>query len=142
MREAQIRARHATPNLTMNTYARAHSEHLAEVEEAVGQLNRSTKAQRGKVLAPSYARTQSRVVEAAGIEPLQGSGPNWLTTHEFRHAQSIPRRSRRSSVSPAVPSSALPWTPVVEAFWRRDPALPEPETPNTGASPRQVRLRF
>ncbi|MEI6233320.1 MAG: tyrosine-type recombinase/integrase [Planctomycetota bacterium] len=36
-KEAQSLARHATPNLTMNIYARARDERLAELAESIGQ---------------------------------------------------------------------------------------------------------
>ena len=36
-KEAQSLARHATPNLTMNIYARARDERLAEIAESIGQ---------------------------------------------------------------------------------------------------------
>ena len=70
MKEAQVLARHAPPNLTISTYGRAHREQFAEVAEAVGRHVRSTTGeQRGNVLALSDARKQSCLVEAAGIEP-------------------------------------------------------------------------
>ena len=70
LKEAQLLARHATPGLTMNTYARARDGRLAEVAEAVGQNFRSTTgAQHKSARTVSRARTSDRVVEAAGIEP-------------------------------------------------------------------------
>lgn len=42
IKEAQSLARHQTPGLTLNTYARARNERLAEVVEAVGRTLRPT----------------------------------------------------------------------------------------------------
>ena len=70
VKEAQSLARHATPELTVNGYARARSERLAEVAERVGQNFRSIAgAQRENGGALIRAIRDSCVVEAAGIEP-------------------------------------------------------------------------
>jgi hypothetical protein len=67
------RRRHATPGLTLNTYARAREGRLAEVAETVGQNLRSTTgSQRKSAQLVSRARADDKVAEAAGIEPASG----------------------------------------------------------------------
>jgi len=87
-KEAQVLARHASADLTMNVYARARSERLAEVTEAVGRNHRSTTgAQRVEVLAASGADERGSMVAASGFEP--GRAPE--------EADSNARRSVASS---------------------------------------------
>ena len=61
-KEAQTLARHSTPNMTQNTYARARQERLSEVTEAVGEMVKS---------APNYAHSMH--LKAAGAEGLDVS---------------------------------------------------------------------
>ena len=71
-KEAQALARHATPEMTMNHYARVRDGRLADVVERVGDeilnFRNTISAQRpeGRFVTPSAKR--SYVVEAAGIE--------------------------------------------------------------------------
>jgi hypothetical protein len=65
-------ARDSTAHLTMNVYARALDERLAEVTEAVGrmlQLVSTTEAQQpnGRKIRCSHGK--ELLVEAAGVEP-------------------------------------------------------------------------
>jgi len=64
VKEAQSLARHATPNLTMNTYGRSRKGRLSELAEAVG--NRLTS---GLECATGVLKL------AAGAESLSANGP-------------------------------------------------------------------
>ena len=70
VKEAQSLARHATPNLTMNTYGRSRQDRLSELAEAVG--NRL-------VPGPDYAQCRTRL--AAGAEGMNINSPE---TQGFR----------------------------------------------------------
>ncbi|MGD0090055.1 MAG: site-specific integrase [Planctomycetota bacterium] len=77
VKEAQALARHSTPDLTMNVYARARAERLAEVAEAVGETIRPAAAQAvairegttgqeiGNIYAPTMNGTGVRTVAAS-----------------------------------------------------------------------------
>jgi integrase len=63
VKEAQSLARHSTPDLTMNTYAKARTGRLHEVAEKVGQMIESE---------PNYALCRTKL--AAGAENLSAIG--------------------------------------------------------------------
>ena len=80
-KEAQTLARHSTPTLTMNVYARAHEARLAEIAERVGKtvlLQKRTVLHQKRNITGTYpesddqeipVKSSTKVVEAAGIEP-------------------------------------------------------------------------
>lgn len=59
VKEAQTLARHATPNLTMNVYARARSERLAEVTERVAKVMLQKPKDEAKEKVPDAVDTTS-----------------------------------------------------------------------------------
>jgi hypothetical protein len=81
VKEAQVLARHETPELTMNIYGRAREERLWTVVEQVAQAIRVISVSRpegqmtegsAKPLVSQKIEHTKRV-EAAGIEPASGS---------------------------------------------------------------------
>lgn len=78
IKEAQALARHATPDLTLNVYARARNERLAEVAEAVGNAalfveNQANSKQRLAAGAESVDVTIANET-ACAIEGNRGTG--------------------------------------------------------------------
>ena len=85
VKEAQALARHESPEITMNTYARARDERLSEAAEAIGALvepgqiydtGMTRVAAGAEGLSPNKkapkACAKGARVEAAGIEPVPG----------------------------------------------------------------------
>jgi hypothetical protein len=78
LREAQELARHATPQLTANVYARVRDEVMHERVERLGEsilgANHAHSMHHGSGDAPQNDVSSRNVkVEAAGIEPASGS---------------------------------------------------------------------
>ena len=69
VKEAQSLARHGTPTLTMNTYARTRESRLAEIAEAVGDAVLSAETE-----AESTATAQRVAVGAESYCPTSGYG--------------------------------------------------------------------
>lgn len=67
VKEAQAMARHSTPNLTMNTYARAASKRLSYLAESIGER---------------FKPARSEVVEVMGVEPTTSLPHNNLISNE------------------------------------------------------------
>ena len=116
VKEAQVLARHSTPGLTMNTYARTRMDRLHELADRTGMVisghrERATSVQRRAVgevsrsANPFPVRTYERtkVVEAAGIEPASRDGPLSASTRVsayFFLARGNSRRRASSQTSP------------------------------------------
>ncbi len=80
-KEAQSLVRHCTPDLTMNTYARARRERLVEVAEKVGQAVKSGPdnapcMHKKAAGAESLKLSDGCVVGEAGFEPARGRTPS------------------------------------------------------------------
>jgi len=81
-REAQIMARHSTPTITMNTYAKASVDRLAELAELVGKaiLPTPTGTQNSELAKAAGAENDAapttcsevRLMGGAGVEPAGG----------------------------------------------------------------------
>ena len=73
VKEAQSLARHGTPDLTMNVYARTRRERLQALAESVGDTilrgTSTTRAQRKAAGAESLCADDTYMVRAAGLEP-------------------------------------------------------------------------
>ena len=63
--------------------------------------------------------TTSKMVEAAGIEPVQTQNPNPMMAYDFGFYDMKTIELPRRFESPRVPSSPLESSPVLEIFWRR-----------------------
>jgi hypothetical protein len=129
LKEAQSLARHVTPELTVNGYARVSSERLADVAERVGDNLRNTAgAKRAEGITPSGAPRESCVVPAAGIEPYRGTNRNRLMVRDFPSNGFGSRRFFQLRDFSRVLSCTPESTPVVERFWRNRPRLRMPRT--------------
>ena len=87
VKEAQVLARHATPEMTLNVYGRTQEERLSQAVEKVAEnltpsKNRATCVPRLAMGAEQESATpvetrgcaSKRMVEAAGIEPASENG--------------------------------------------------------------------
>ena len=83
VKEAQSLARHVTPGLTLNTYARAREERLTSLTESVGEL---------VGIGADYAH--SRTLAAAGAEGLDVSAVDAKTLGEKRNGGGGGNRTR------------------------------------------------
>ena len=97
VKEAQVLARHSTPDLTMNVYGRARIDRLAELAETVGEAVLSVeddaesiesaekqmlkKAAGAESLCVPMTYGPEKVVEAGGIEPPSRSVSTRASTH-------------------------------------------------------------
>lgn len=84
LKTAQTLARHSTPGLTMNTYARARHDRLTETAEAVGKVlnvgaENTTETQRKAVGAESLELVDTCAVSEVGSNPLLGTLNNRIT---------------------------------------------------------------
>ena len=91
-KEAQELARHSTPTITMNTYARASGDRLRAVAEKVGQVvlraaESHTEAKRIAAGAESLTLSSGSVVPGVGIEPTWSCPQRFLKPSRlpFRH---------------------------------------------------------
>ena len=93
VKETQELARHSTPQLTMNVYARARTERLSEAVERVGEVVLSTPERVPSVYRMAVGAEQetatpygtrgcgsNEMVEAAGIEPASENRSYETTT--------------------------------------------------------------
>lgn len=60
IKEAQMFARHATPTLTMNTYARSRDERLADITEQIGDKIRRAKSTTDRRLSRKSLRPNGK----------------------------------------------------------------------------------
>jgi integrase len=84
-KEAMALARHSDARLTMDTYARARKDRLAEVAQSIGaplQVS-TTEAQRKKRRSRSKGIPKAWMVEAAGVEPAPPQNANYLMARGF-----------------------------------------------------------
>jgi len=107
VKEAQVLARHETPELTMNIYGRAREERLWTVVEQVAQAIRviSVSQPEGEITGDDTKALISQKiqntgeVEAAGIEPasesLQSQPLHMLSRGQNSHPPTLPGRTRR-----------------------------------------------
>ncbi len=58
-------------------------------------------------------------MEAAGIEPVSPANINLMMVHDFGFYDIKNIELPRRCLSPAVPSSPLESSPVMEIFWKR-----------------------
>ena len=84
VKEAQSLARHSTPNLTMNIYAKARTGRLHDVAEMVGQMIESQ---------PDYAQCRTRLAAGAELQNTNGPQCNDLraVSSGWRRGESNPR---------------------------------------------------
>lgn len=87
VKEAQVLARHSTPDLTMNVYARARDERLAQVAEAVGQTIRLANVT-GTESAEAVVGTSALAVGCA--IGLEGSTPAASTNFRDSFFRNVP----------------------------------------------------
>jgi len=116
VKQARALARHSTPELTMNVYARVRDTRLSDVVEMVGKSIQSEKTFDLCVTPPDVPQKRVRhkssqiknlidvkeLVEAAGIEPASESASAGAST-----CLAFPLRSRR----PGTPQARFPGSP-------------------------------
>ena len=97
IKEAQALARHATPDLTLNVYARARSERLAEVAEAVGRAALPVQ----ELVAALKTGTDDRPVTpnsqgacVTGVYSASAQSQNLRGEAQLQEAVAIPMHSR------------------------------------------------
>ncbi len=105
VKEAQALARHSTPVLTMNTYARARNERLAEVAEAVGKVvNIGPNDDYVPSMHGKAAGAESVDVKACDALALQMSGNRKTSAFESPRVRHFPDQADLSARRAASPS--------------------------------------